>query len=80
MQRQEIEQRILNKQNIANDTQAYPHSSDVISALPPLVEVPSIKDIYQQIKSLPVNDGSKPGRGFSLTELYHTLTKRTPVD
>jgi hypothetical protein len=78
MQRQEIEQRILNKQNIANDTQTYPHGPGVIAALPPLVEVPSIKYIYQQIKSLPVNDGSKPGRGFSLTELYKTLTKKTP--
>ncbi len=73
MYRQEIEQRILNKQNIANDTQAYPHGSDVISALPQYIKVPSIKDIYQQIKSLPANDDSR--QGSSLTELYQTLTR-----
>jgi hypothetical protein len=80
MQRQEIEHRLLNKLGIPNDIKVYPHGGDVISRLPSQIEVPSIKYIYQQIKSLPVNDGSKPGRGFSLTELYHTLTKRTPVD
>jgi hypothetical protein len=74
MQRQEIEHRILHKLNIPNDTKRYPHGPEIIAALPPQVTVPSIKDIYQQIKFLPVNDGSNPGRGFSLTELYKTLT------
>lgn len=80
MQRQEIEQRILNKQNIANDTQDYPHGSDVISALPQYIKVPSIKDIYQQIKSLRANNESKPRQSLSFTNLYSTLTKRTPIN
>ena len=80
MERQEIEQRILNEQNIANDTQDYPHGSDVISALPQYIKVPSIKDIYQQIKSLRANNESKPGQSLSFTNLYNTLTKRTPIN
>jgi hypothetical protein len=75
MQRQQIEQSILNQQNIVNDTKVYPHGGDVISRLPSQIEVPSIKDIHQQIKSLLVNDESKLGQDPSLTELYQTLTK-----
>lgn len=74
MQRQEIEQKILNRLNIVNDTKNYPHSEDVISALPQYITVPSIKDIYQQIKFLTANEDS------SLTNLYRTLTKRTPMN
>jgi hypothetical protein len=76
MQRQEIEHRLLNKLGIPNDIKVYPHGGDVISRLPSQIEVPSIRDIYLQIKSLSANKDSR--QGSSLTELYKTLTKETP--
>jgi hypothetical protein len=78
MQRQEIEHRLLNKLGIPNDIKVYPHGGDVISRLPSQIEVPSIRDIYLQIKSLSANKDSR--QGSSLTDLYYTLTKRTPIN
>ncbi len=72
--RQEIEQSILNKQAIPNDTSAYPHGADVISSLPPSIQVPSVEELHDQIKSFN-SRGPSYQKNFSLAELYKTLTK-----
>jgi len=74
MLRQEIEQSILNKQAVLNDTRAYPHGKDVVLSLPSSIQIPSVKEMHSQIKSFN-SGGPSYEKDFSLAELYKTLTK-----